>query len=1072
MNLSDTVKCEVIIIFGGGTRIRMKKSNKSIILLTSTVLALSSSPQFAMASTKVPDDLESSQFETEVQKKQLETIEVENNTSKVEQPEEGTQQEEGERLNDEEKQVDGNNLSDVQEEQETVPPTEEDETDSEVSLEESDQSTVDQQEQEPVEVEEIPGEDTTKKAESDEEQTSEVEAKVESNEPEKNKTEKEVVPSITTFSVQNDGTYQLEDTHEDIAEYKEKLNSIGFGGILVTDYFGDYTEKKVKEFQRSYGLPVNGKLDHATMAKIDEVYESTFQNGRSHPKIAEMKEKLNAIGFSGILVTDYFGNYTEKKVREFQRNYGLTVNGKLDKQTMSMIDEVYHSPYQVGNSDPGISELKEKLNRMGFSGILVTDYYGNYTAKKVKQFQEFAGIKANGIADSYTRAKLDHLIANGYKQGDRYQEIGDFKDKLNKIGFGGITVTDYYGSYTAKKVREFQSYYGLKETGRVNGETIDKIYEVYNNSYRQGIRDNDLKQIKRNLNRLDFGGITVTSYFGAYTEKQVKNFQSYYDLKPTGVIDEKTLDKMDKVLSSPFQVGKSHEDTSKLKQNLNRLGFDGITVTDYFGSYTEKQLKKFQDRYGLRAHGIADDVTLNKIDDLMSNGFKKGARHTGIKELKRDLNRLGFGKISVTSYFGDYSAKKVKEFQDFYGLKVTGQVNDATFDKIEEILNSPYQVKRSHPDISDIKMKLIALGFDGILVTDYFGSFTEKRVKDFQKSVNYPVSGIVDEKTLNKLNDLYTEPDYIHYDITLDEALDMQLKANPHPDTDENYAYVSKKWIKNGKVSSTSGLNVRKGPGTDYKKVGLLRHGTKVNIVGEYNDWYAIEHQDNEQWVYAFPSDVRYYLDPNNFINDARQKFQFLDLSKPSGASRTTLSRILDGKGSLEGEAQAFIDAGNKYGINEVYLLSHALLETGNGGSILATGVPVDKDGKITRDSKGVIAETSKTAEIVYNMFGYGANNSCPIDCGAKTAYDLGWTTPYKAIVGGAEHIKNKYINNGKNTIYKMRWNPSVMEEYHEAAYQYATDIGWASKQVITIADLYKQMDYYMVRLEVPVYGS
>lgn len=48
---------------------------------------------------------------------------------------------------------------------------------------------------------------------------------------------------------------------------KEKLNQIGFGNIKVTSYYGDFTVKKVKDFQRYYGLTVTGKADVKTLEK-------------------------------------------------------------------------------------------------------------------------------------------------------------------------------------------------------------------------------------------------------------------------------------------------------------------------------------------------------------------------------------------------------------------------------------------------------------------------------------------------------------------------------------------------------------------------------------------------------------------------------------------------------------------------------------------------------------------------------------------------------------------------------------------------------------------------------------
>ncbi|MEI3607575.1 SH3 domain-containing protein [Pseudogracilibacillus sp. SE30717A] len=314
-----------------------------------------------------------------------------------------------------------------------------------------------------------------------------------------------------------------------------------------------------------------------------------------------------------------------------------------------------------------------------------------------------------------------------------------------------------------------------------------------------------------------------------------------------------------------------------------------------------------------------------------------------------------------------------------------------------------------------------------------------------------------------------------NYNITLDEALAIQMKATPQ--TDKKYAWVSKTYINNNKVIAESGLNVRIGPGSNFKSLGTLLNGTTVNILDEYNGWYAIDYNHTTQWVHASPKDVLYYLNPNNFVNHEKQIFQFLDLSKPSGATAAVLNKALKGKGILEGQGQAFIDAGKQNDINDVYLISHAFLETGHGTSELATGVEVgkDKNGKTTM----VTASNRKNLtniKIVYNMFGIGAYDDCALKCGSERAYDRDWTTPYKAIVGGAEFIGNDYIkgqnttNTVQNTIYKMRWNPEYMERTKSFGHQYATDVGWASKQINNMYNLYQQLDSYTLILDVPEY--
>lgn len=330
-------------------------------------------------------------------------------------------------------------------------------------------------------------------------------------------------------------------------------------------------------------------------------------------------------------------------------------------------------------------------------------------------------------------------------------------------------------------------------------------------------------------------------------------------------------------------------------------------------------------------------------------------------------------------------------------------------------------------------------------------------------------TGYIHAEDISLVNAVYSE-----YNLTLNQAVDIQLKGRPQ--TDKKIAWVSKDYIKNNKVTASE-LNVRLGPDTSFKSVDKIKEDDIVKIVDEYNGWYAIEFNHNSQWTHATPKDVMNALDPQNYINDERQKFQFLDLSKSSGASVTVLNRFLNGKGTLSGQGKAFIDASTRHGVNDIYLLSHAILETGHGQSNLAKGLEVglDKNNEpqlVTQNNK----DTLTKIKTVYNMFGIRAFDSCPDSCGAAYAYTEGWDTPYKAIVGGAEFISSDYIQgiNSEgtvlNTLYKMRWNPEFAANNGRYGKQYATDIGWAVKQVNTMYNLYQEIGDYKLVLDIPVY--
>ncbi|PTI80779.1 autolysin [Staphylococcus xylosus] len=197
------------------------------------------------------------------------------------------------------------------------------------------------------------------------------------------------------------------------------------------------------------------------------------------------------------------------------------------------------------------------------------------------------------------------------------------------------------------------------------------------------------------------------------------------------------------------------------------------------------------------------------------------------------------------------------------------------------------------------------------------------------------------------------------------------------------------------------------------------------------------------KWEDATANEIKNAMDSSKLIKDETQKYQFLRLDKTQNIGATDLDKLLVGKGILEGQGAAFSEAAQTYDINEVYLISHALLETGNGTSKLANGGDV-VDNKVVTDGPNKY----------YNMFGIGAVDSDAVKQGFITAKNNGWNTVKKAIVGGAKFISESYIDKGQNTLYKMRWNPE-----NPGVHQYATDVAWASHNATRIKGFYDSMD-------------
>ncbi|MCD8899280.1 N-acetylglucosaminidase [Staphylococcus gallinarum] len=196
-----------------------------------------------------------------------------------------------------------------------------------------------------------------------------------------------------------------------------------------------------------------------------------------------------------------------------------------------------------------------------------------------------------------------------------------------------------------------------------------------------------------------------------------------------------------------------------------------------------------------------------------------------------------------------------------------------------------------------------------------------------------------------------------------------------------------------------------------------------------------VSSKDNKTWRDASSIEIKDAMDSNKFIDSDTQKYQFLELDRYQGIDKNRIKRMLFDNPTLLKHTDAFINAAKEKHVNEVYLISHALLETGSAKSELASGVEID-------------------GKKYYNFFGVGALDEDPIKTGSEYAKKHGWDTPEKAISGGADFIHSHFLSNkDQNTLYSMRWNPKNPGEH-----QYATDIKWAESNASIMANFYKDM--------------
>ena len=250
-----------------------------------------------------------------------------------------------------------------------------------------------------------------------------------------------------------------------------------------------------------------------------------------------------------------------------------------------------------------------------------------------------------------------------------------------------------------------------------------------------------------------------------------------------------------------------------------------------------------------------------------------------------------------------------------------------------------------------------------------------------------------------------------------------------------------------------------------YKKA--LEGGNVISSsISRMSEELTTSMPQSRAFVTPSKADLEYYLNPKNFTNSDKGMMQFLRLDTyKGGITESELNSYLNSLPKVNGkntvfynQGKAFINAAQKYDIDLVYLVSHAMWETGYGKSVLAQGQTITS-------YKGKPLDKPVT---VYNFFGIGAIDKSANVSGAEASYSNGWTSIEKTIEGSAKWISANYIKSSKynqNTIYKMKFN------YDYIWHQYATDVNWSNgisgimNNIISMYDTASNLE-----LEVPDY--
>ena len=443
---------------------------------------------------------------------------------------------------------------------------------------------------------------------------------------------------------------------------------------------------------------------------------SPLRQGDSGTTVFTLQRQLNRITkdypFLGKLTVDgVFGSRMAATVRAFQKQFNLTADGVVGRQTWYKISYIYVSVkdlaeltsegetsngtlsdgtwggtvLRTGSTGSAVEQLQFWLNTLAqynsaIPSVTVDGVFGSGTAAAVRAFQRKYGLTVDGVVgrttwtevyDQFRSIQSDNGTPNAYpgtalREGSSGQNVRlvQFWLKIARTVYtslANVTVDGKFGAGTAAAVQRFQRYFGLTADGVVGRTTWQKLYEVYN--------DIANRLLSPSLRPGEYPGVLRTGSSGT----AVRELQFYLYLMSAyeSSIPPVSID------------GKFGADTERAVRAYQR--FAGLTVDGVVGRTTWNSL------YGrasqLRSSGPV--VTLKRLP-YPGTPLTVGSSGSAVLYYTLLLQRIAYYFSSVeapplSDQYTDETAAATRSAQQLLGLEQTGIADADTWTAVEAL---------------------------------------------------------------------------------------------------------------------------------------------------------------------------------------------------------------------------------------------------------------------------------------------------------------------------------------------------------------------------------------------------